>query len=79
MPMLETEFEFYKKNQASLVEKYRGKYLVIVGEKVEGAFELEIEAYTDGVNRFGLGKFLLHLCQPGEENYSQTFNIRVRV
>jgi hypothetical protein len=77
--MLEKEFEFYKKNQTSLVEQYQGKYLVIVEEKVEGAFDTEIEAYTDGVKRFGLGKFLLHLCQPGEDNYSQTFNIRVTV
>ena len=77
--MLEKEFEFYRENQERLVEKYQGTYLSIVGDRIEGAFDSEIEAYTDGVRRFGLGSFLLHPCQPGKENYSRTFNLHVRV
>ena len=74
---LEKEFEFYKANQKSLLKEHVGKYLVIHGEKVEGAFDTQIEAYTEGQKKFKLGAFLIQQCTPNEEGYTQTYHSRV--
>ena len=47
--MLEKEFEYYLKNQNDLVEKYNNKYIVIIGEKVVGAYNTDAEALIDAV------------------------------
>jgi hypothetical protein len=75
--MLEQEFKYYVANQNELVKKYKGKYLIIKGEKVIGAYDDEITAYTEAVKNNEVGTFLLHECQPGEANYTQTFRNRV--
>jgi hypothetical protein len=68
--MLETEFNYYVKHQAELVKLYQGKQLVIVGEKVVGAYDSLLVAYLLSENKYGLGKFLIQLCEAGEENYT---------
>lgn len=75
--MLKTEFEFYLNNQSELVDKYKGKYLVIKNEKVIGVYDSEIDAYTNAVKTEEAGTFLIQECQPGNENYTQTFRTRV--
>jgi len=35
--MLEKEFQFFIDNQNELVEKYNGKFIVIIGDKVINA------------------------------------------
>ena len=74
--MLEKEFKFYIDNQDALVEKYNGKFLVIYGEEVKGAFDSVKEAYNFGVKYYKLGTFLIHECGPGEENYTQIYHTR---
>lgn len=75
--MLENEFQYYIDNQSELVEKYKGKFLVIKEQSIIGVYDSEIEAYTETVKKEELGTFLIQECQPGEENYTQTFRTRV--
>lgn len=75
--MLEKEFQYYIDNQKELVEKYKGKYLVIKDLSVVSVHDSEIEAYSDSVKKYELGTFLIQECMPGEENYTQTFRTRV--
>lgn len=75
--MLKQEFQYYIDNQNELVKKYRGKFIVIKDKQVIGVYDTEIEAYTESVKAHELGTFLIQECQPGEENYTQTFRSRV--
>lgn len=75
--MLKTEFEFYLKNQSELVKEYAGKFLVIKDQKVIGVYDTEVDAYAKTVATEELGTFLIQECQPGNENYTQTFRTRV--
>lgn len=76
---LEKEFEFYKKNQENLIEKYEGQFVVVKDEEVKGAYSTEIEAYQEAQKSFELGSFLIQKVEKGESNYSQTFYSRVSV
>ena len=42
---LHREFAYYRMNQSALVRRYKGKYLVIVGETVVSDHETDLEAY----------------------------------
>lgn len=75
--MLQTEFQYYLDNQAELVGKYAGKFLVIQNKKVVGVYDSETDAYKKSVETLDLGTFLIQECQKGEENYTQTFRSRV--
>jgi hypothetical protein len=79
MSDLKKEFEYYVKNQKDLVKKYKGKYLVIIGQEVVGVFDNELAAYADSSKKYKAGTFLIQPCLPGEESISQTFYSRVRV
>ena len=74
--MLEKEFEFYKAHQEELVKKHKGKYLAIVGEKVTGLYDSELEAYTETKKKHEPGTFLIQHCLPGKDSYTQTFHSR---
>jgi len=74
--MLDKEFQYYIDNQIELVEKYKGKYIVIKDLSVIGVYNTEIEAYSETVKKHELGTFLIQECQPGDENYTQTFRTR---
>ncbi len=74
--MLEREFKYYLANQKQLVEKYLGKYLVIIGEEVVGVFDTFESALEESQKKFELGKFLIQQCLPGEDSYTQTFHTR---
>jgi len=75
--MLEKEFEFYLKHQEELVKKYNGKVLVIKDEKVINVFENELDAINETSKTYEIGTFLVHRCEPGEQNYTMTFHSRV--
>lgn len=77
--MLEKEFEFYLKNQESLVEKYNGKFIVIKGEDVIGAYDSHGDAYTETTKTEKLGTFLIQHCIAGSDSYTQTFHSRVLI
>jgi hypothetical protein len=71
--MLEKEFKYYQEHQKELVKKYNGKYLIIYGNKVEGAYDSHIAAYTEGKKKYKVGKFLIQHCTPGEASYTQYY------
>ena len=75
--MLDKEFKYYIDNQNELVDKHKGKFLVIKDQVVIGVYNTEIEAYSETVKIHELGTFLIQECQPGDENYTQTFRTRV--
>ncbi len=74
---LEKEFEYYIANQARLVSKYAGRYVVIKGEQVIGDYDSELAALNEALRDHELGTFLVQYCEPGEESYTQTFHSRV--
>jgi hypothetical protein len=78
-PRLIKELEFYIQHQTELVQKYCGRYLVIVGQEVVGDFATRHEAYWASQEKFQLGTFLIQLCMPGEDNYIKTFHHHVKV
>jgi hypothetical protein len=75
--MLEKEFDFYVQNQNELVKKYNGKILVIKDQEVIGVFDNEIDAIKKTSKTHEIGTFLVHKCEPGEQNYSAAFYSRV--
>jgi len=75
---LEKEFDFYLKNQDALVKEYKGKFIVIKGGRVLGAyddFQTAIDSTTSANHE--LGTFLIQKCTPGSEDYTATFHSRV--
>ena len=75
--MLEKEFKYFLDHQSELVSKYEGKFIVIVGEKVIGAYASEGEAYSNTIEDHVLGTFLIQKCEEGEESYTEIFHSRV--
>ncbi len=74
--MLEKEFNYYLSHQKELVEKYNGKFLVIIKEEIVGYYDSFEDALAESQKKFELGKFLIQRCVPGEESYTQTFHTR---
>ncbi len=72
--MLEREFNYFLDNQNELVKKHRGKYVVIVADKVVGEFESDAAAYFETIKKYQLGTFLIQLCEPGDGAYTQIIN-----
>ncbi len=77
MILLEKEFDFFVNNQKELVEKYRGKYIVIKGKKVLGEYSSLSEAVEETSKREQLGTFLVQKCEPTKKAYTQTYHSRV--
>lgn len=75
--LLKSEFEWYLSNQDELVKKYNGKYLVIKDCNVVGVYDDKESAYFDSEEKYGLGEFIIQLCTPGNEAYTQSFTSRV--
>ena len=56
---LAKEKEYLRSNQGDLAKENPGKYLLIKGETVHGAFETYDEGITGGISLFGSGPFLV--------------------
>ncbi len=74
---LKKELEYFKANQADLVKRYGGMFIVIKDQTIEGSYKTELEAYTEAQKKFELGTFLIQECIAGQESYTQTFYSRV--
>ncbi|OGY29312.1 MAG: hypothetical protein A3F35_01230 [Candidatus Woykebacteria bacterium RIFCSPHIGHO2_12_FULL_45_10] len=74
--MLEKEYNFYLKNQTELLKKYSGKFIVIVDEKVLGAYQTEKEAFDEAIKTHELGTFLIQECTPNPDKKTQVFHSR---
>ncbi len=73
---LEKEFQYYLDNQAELVKKYNGKFIVIKDCIVIGTYDSEIQAIKQTSSQHPLGTFLVQKCEPGAESYTQTYHSR---
>ena len=76
---LKKELDYFKANQSELVKQYKGKFLVIKDQQVQGIYDSEINAYTNAKKKFELGTFLIQQCLPGQESYSQTLHSRAMI
>ena len=74
---LDIEFKYFLSHQDELVQKYNGRFIVIVGESVIGDFNSETEAYIESSKTHKPGSFLIQHCLPGQIAYTQTFHSRV--
>jgi|WetSurMetagenome_2_1015567.scaffolds.fasta_scaffold483341_2 hypothetical protein len=64
---LKANLEFVHKNKERLLQEYKNKYLLIVGEKVVGSFDTYESAAAEGVRSFGIdGVFLVHQIMENE-------------
>lgn len=75
--MLDKEFAYFKDHQKELYRQYPGKFLVIIGEEVKGAYDSIGEAYNEASEKYELGTFLIQECLEGKEAYTQTYHSRV--
>ena len=74
---LKAEFAFYLANQAEMVKKYNGKFIVIKNRKVIGVFDDKGTAVEETAKKEELGTFLVQQVEPGEGGYTQTFHSRI--
>lgn len=75
--LLKSEFEYYLGHQAELVDKYKGKYIVIKGGAVIGVYDDQASAIIETQKVHKLGTFLVQRVEPGSDSYTQTFHSRV--
>lgn len=66
------DLEWYIANQRELSEKYNGKILLIVDQKLIGAFDSIEEAYATAIRSYSLGTFTLQPCSPDPDSYTLT-------
>lgn len=57
--LLATENAYLKVNRETLASQYPGKYVLIMGEEVHGAFETHDLGVDAGIRLFGRGPFLV--------------------
>jgi hypothetical protein len=74
---LKQEFDYYRAHQSELLNLYNGKYVVIKGEAVLGAYDNATTAIQETSKNHHKGTFLVQKCTPGDEAYTATFHSRV--
>lgn len=74
---LEKEFQFYLDHQDEMVAQYDGKFIVIKGGEVLGAYDDELTAVTETQKSHEIGTFLVQQVSKGTAAYTQTFHSRV--
>ena len=69
---LQKNLDWYIAHQPELAAKYNGKILLIVDEKLIGAFDSMQGAYTTALKTYTLGTFTLQPCSPDADSYTLT-------
>ena len=67
---LATEKAFLRENQQALSARHSGKYLLLKGAEVHGAYETYDQGVTAGVEEFGAGPFLVRSVQWPQDSES---------
>jgi len=67
---LDKEFSYYLKHQNELVEKYRNRFLTIVGEKVVDDYDTYEQAVIQSKKKHERGTFLVQECTEGDSAYT---------
>lgn len=60
--MFEKESEYYYAHKKELLQRYEGRWLVIVGSSIEGDFQTPEGGFYYGLAKFGEGNFMLKEC-----------------
>ncbi len=76
---LKEYFEYYIEHQDELVQQYNGRVIVIKDSEVIGDYDDDVTAVRETMKEHELGTFLVQLCEPGSESYTQTFHSRVSI
>jgi hypothetical protein len=79
--LLKKDLEWYIANQRELSENYNGKILLIVDQRLIGAFGSMQDAYAAATKDYAPGSFSLQPCSPDSDSYTLTlhnpaFNLR---
>jgi hypothetical protein len=69
---LKRDLDWYIANQEELSAKHNGRVLLIVDQKLIGAFDSMNEAYTTAMKTYTLGTFTLQPCSPDPDSYTLT-------
>jgi hypothetical protein len=72
--MFDEELNFFITHQNDLVNKYRGKVLVIKGQVIVGVYQNPLEAYLEAQKKYEIGTFMIQPCDAGPEAYTVTIN-----
>ncbi len=75
--MFDQEFKYFLDHREELVNKYRGRFVVIYNNQVLADYETEEEAYLETIKKYEIGTFLIQQCLSEEETPKQIFNSRV--
>jgi len=67
------EFEYFKAHQDELVDKYKGKFVVIKNAEVLGAYDDLANAIHVTAKSHQMGTFLVQKCEAGPECYTVTY------
>ena len=73
---LKPEFDYYLAHQKEMVSRYNGKFVVIKGQKVLGAYDDQATAVSSTMKEHELGTFLVQKVEPGPGAYTQTYHSR---
>ena len=68
--MLDVEREFFNQNREDLLRKFPGKFVVVKGQRVLGAFESIHDALGEGAKEFGMTSFLVRRTDQVPEDVS---------
>ena len=71
---IKKQYSYYRSNESALLERYRNQCIVISDALVVTAFPDRLQAYTFGVQNYGLGNFLMHECKEGGMSTINTFS-----
>lgn len=66
--MLEKERTFFQQHREEWLSKFPGKFVLVKGEELIGAFNTPDDALIEGARRFGLDSFLVRRVEQAEED-----------
>ena len=79
MCQLQKQYEYFRRNMSSLLEDYKGKYLVISEALNVHVFDTIADAYRFGAKTYGLGNFLLQECDEEADKVQIITNLNIKV
>ncbi|MBE3065238.1 MAG: hypothetical protein IMZ69_09520 [Spirochaetes bacterium] len=74
--MLEKEYAYFKAHKVELLEKYRGRFIVIKAESVLGDFATQEDAIAAALKDNLPGTFMVQECSEGSDQVMR-FHSRV--
>lgn len=75
--LLREEFNYYRTHQDELVAQFSGRYVVIKNHEILGVYDSELQALRATSKEHEPGTFLVQKCEPGPDNYMQTYHSRI--